>query len=148
VSVVTDEEKLIYGITCHPGNMADIKTLDESITNINKKFKYRKINMTGDKSYISKEKKKALAKIKISLHYPHRKNMKKKTPKRSKKHLMKRHTVENTIRTIKYNNRVVVRRDRLIKTYISFILSKIEAKTKTNSEQYLRSKYKIRNSHF
>ena len=45
--------------------------------------KYRKINLIADKGYISKEKKENLAKEKINLIVPYRKNMKnKKTNKK------------------------------------------------------------------
>jgi len=53
------------------------------VTHITSITKYRKINLIADKGYISKEKKEILAKKKINLIVPFRKNMKnKKTNKK------------------------------------------------------------------
>ena len=48
------------------------------VTHITSITKYRKINLIADKGYISKEKKENLAKEKINLIVPYRKNMKNK----------------------------------------------------------------------
>jgi hypothetical protein len=82
---------------------------------------YRKINLSCDKSYISKDKKEEVKKSKINLITPHRKNMKRKTNKRDKKHLKKRYTIENTIQTIKKYHRISIRRDKLMVTFKSFV---------------------------
>jgi transposase len=47
LSVIADEEHNIFGVTLHDGNVADIKTVVPSLTNIVDKFKYRKINSRG-----------------------------------------------------------------------------------------------------
>jgi len=57
----------------------------------------------------------------ITLMFPHRKNMRRRTPETSKKHLRKRYTVEINIQRIKTYNRVLVRRDRKIANYASFV---------------------------
>lgn len=74
-----------------------------------------------DKSYISQNKKDMLKEERIALRYPHRKNMVKKTPKINKKLLKKRYTIENTIRNCKRFRRVLVRSDKYIHTYMSFV---------------------------
>ena len=90
--------------------------------------KYRKIHLIGDKGYISKEKKENLAKKKINLIAPYKKNMKnKKTKKKmtntekNKKKLRKRYVIEHVNQKIKKYVRLRTRQDKLIITYASFV---------------------------
>ena len=47
--------------------------------------------------------------------------MRRRTTKIEKNHLHKRYLVENSIQTLKRFNRISVRKDKLIKTYSSFV---------------------------
>jgi Transposase DDE domain len=121
VSFICDRNKIIYGITLYEASEHDTQTIITSINNIKDRFKYRKINITGDKGYISQKIKNDLKLYNIKLMYPHKKNMKKRTPLTSKKHLKYRYKVEHAIRDNKCNDRIKNRKDRLISTYKSFI---------------------------
>jgi hypothetical protein len=122
ISYIADKNKTVYGITFFSGNTADINTLMPSVDDLVKRIKYRRINLTGDKGYISAEKAACLLdKYNVKLHTPARKNMKKKTGKITKKHLKGRYAIENTIQTNKSHNRICLRRDRLMTTYKSFV---------------------------
>jgi hypothetical protein len=121
VSFIADANRQVYGVSFYTPNIPDVKTLISSIDQIKDKFKYRKINLTSDKGYISEQIKKELEKVNVNLMYPHKKNMKTKTPKKYKKFLRKRYLIEHTIRDNKKNNRIQLRREKLIQTYRSFL---------------------------
>jgi hypothetical protein len=120
INFIGDINKNVYEVTfCEP-RIPDVKTIITIVNLIKDKFKYRKVNLIGDKGYISAEIKKELKEENINLIYPHRKNMK-PTPKRSKNKLKNRYIIEHTIRDNKKNNRIQIRKDRLIHTYRSFL---------------------------
>lgn len=120
ISFIADINKKIYGISFHDGSTHDLKTINHSLDFFKKNISYRKINLTGDKGYISQAKKNELINEKIIFITPSRKNMKKRNNKREKKHLSKRYTIENTIQTIKKYNRISLRRDKLMVTLKSY----------------------------
>ena len=120
VSFICDRNKNVYSITFYTPNTPDVKTIITSINQVKNKFKYRKINLVGDKGYISMAVKNELKTMNIDLIYPHKKNMT-ATPQRSKTHLKKRYLIEHTIKDNKKNNRISLRKDRLIQTYKSFL---------------------------
>jgi transposase len=144
-SIICDRNKNIYGITFYPANIPDVKTIMTSINQIKDKFKFRKINMVTDKGYISEATKNELKKMNINLIYPHKKSMKKRTPKRSKNHLKFRYVVEHAIKNNKKNNRISLRKDRLISTFKSFfyLSTIINLQTFINKNQ---NKQQIKNS--
>jgi transposase len=82
ISGCCNENKVIYGIKFHKGSESDVNTINDMVSHITTITKYRKINLIGDKGYISKEKKENLAKKKINLIVPYRKNMKNKKTKK------------------------------------------------------------------
>jgi hypothetical protein len=132
MSIICDRDRNIYVYDFYKANVADVKTIISSLNKIKGKFKYRKINVVGDKGYVSSEIKKELKKENINLIYPHKKNMKKRTPKRSKKHLKFRYTVEHAIHDNKRNNRISQRKDRLIHTFKSFLCLSIMINLQTS----------------
>ena len=89
VSIICDKNKTIYSITTHKTATYDGHTIDKSIQSIinNDQFKYKKINLIGDKGYARNKKDKSdlLINHKINLVYPNRKNQKQKTSNKNKK---------------------------------------------------------------
>jgi hypothetical protein len=120
ISLIADTDKNVYSATFYSANVSDTKTIITSINEMKDKFKFRKINLIGDKGYICQELKNELKKDKIDLIYPNKKNMA-PTSKRAKNKLKKRYTIEHTIKDNKRNNRIAIRKDRLINTYSSFL---------------------------
>lgn len=120
VSFICDRNKNVYCMSFYTPNTSDVKTIISSINQIKNKFKYRKINLVGDKGYISLAVKNELKNFNIDLIYPHKKNMT-PTPQRSKTHLKKRYLIEHTIKDNKKNNRISLRKDKLIQTFKSFL---------------------------
>ena len=121
VSVICNEDKVPLSVTFHKGSTHDIKTVNESIDKLTENITYRKINLIGDKGYISEAMRKTLAERKIQLITPYRKNQKKKNNKREASKLNKRHKVEHANQIMKDYNRVYLRRDHLITTYRGFV---------------------------
>ena len=79
------------------------------------------INLIGDRGYITKEKF-TINNKKISIITPKRKNQKNKIITKKEKSLLKeRHKIENVFALINNNNRVMVRRDKNLNNYFSFI---------------------------
>ena len=84
----------------------------------------------GDKGYISKKEDiDFLYNKNINLIACKRKNMKPNT-KIEKRKLSKRYTVENSIQTIKCLNRIQIRRDKTIKSYMGFVYLALISKLK------------------
>ena len=110
---------IVYDIRPFDGNATDVNTIAESVEAIIQNTKYRNINLTGDKGYISIDMKTNLKKRNINLIYPSKKNMKVKTSPCGKKKLAKRYMVENFIGKHKRYPRICMRYDRHIHTYMS-----------------------------
>jgi hypothetical protein len=81
---------------------------------------YVDVNLIGDRGYITQEKFTVFNRS-VPLIAPKRKNQKTKNTPNEKKLLQDRHIVENLFSTIKTNNRLAIRRDRKIKTSMSFM---------------------------
>jgi hypothetical protein len=73
VSFISDRNKIVYGVTFYEPSVHDAKTIMSSVNNIISRFKYRKINLIGDKGYVSQEIKEKLKKVNVKLMYPHKK---------------------------------------------------------------------------
>jgi len=99
------------------GFVHDVNTIENSINNINKKYKF-KITLIGDKGYISSKEYKFKNK-KIELITLKRNNQKKQTINFIK--IKKRKIIENTIACIKKNERILTRKDHTIKNYMSWV---------------------------
>lgn len=96
----------------------DTKSLLLSIEKLKNKIT-KKTYIIGDKGYI-------IDKTKITNKYveiitPHRKNQIIKTTQFAKEKLKIRHTIENWFSQLKNFNRILVRRDKLIITYMGFV---------------------------
>ena len=68
ISLICDEKKKAFSVSIHSGNTHDIKTVEKSIENL-MSIKYRKINLIGDKGYISAELKNKYKEQKINMVY-------------------------------------------------------------------------------
>jgi len=99
----------------------DIKMINSNLMDINKinnKSKY--FYLLGDKAYKTQDKLKLNDKI-VKLITPDKKNAKNKNSKFINKKLKERTKVENVNCSIKKQERVMVRKDRKIKYYMSFV---------------------------
>jgi hypothetical protein len=99
ISVISNANKIVYAVEFFKGSINDIKTVEKSVEVFPKKIlNNNKITLTGDKGYImKKEAMDKLALKNIRLMTPKKKNQKIKTDAETKKHLVKRYTVDNTI---------------------------------------------------
>jgi len=99
----------------------DIKGVQPTLNNIPINLKkYIKINLIGDKGYIT-QKKYFVFNRKVKMTCPKRKNQKTKNTKTEKIMLKDRHKIENLFASIKNYNRISLRRDKHIKNYMSFV---------------------------
>ena len=99
----------------------DVKMIDSNLTNINKINNESKcFYLLGDKAYKTQDKFKLNNKI-VKLVTPDKKNAKNKNTKFLNKKLIKRTKVENVNCSIKKHERIMVRKDRKIKYYMSFV---------------------------
>ena len=99
----------------------DIKGVQPTLNNIPINLKkYIKINLIGDKGYITQKKYKVFNR-KVKMTCPKRKNQKTKNTKTEKIMLKDRHKIENLFASIKNYNRISLRRDKHIKNYMSFV---------------------------
>ena len=95
--------------------------IQSSINNIKTKFTDDiTITLTGDLGYLTSTKYK-LNNKNISLITPKRKNQKKKNTKIEHIKLCSRYKIENCFGLIKQYERIIIRKDRKIKTFMSFI---------------------------
>jgi len=101
------------------GFIHDVNTIQFSINNINKEYKFN-ITLIGDKGYITKNEYK-FNKKKIILLTSKRNNQKKIKDNKLFVRLCKRRLVENTIAKIKKNERILVRKDHKLHTYMSWV---------------------------
>lgn len=99
----------------------DIKGVQPTLNNIPIELKqYVKVNLIGDKGYITKNKFKVFNR-KVSMTCPKRKNQKRKNTKSEKILLKDRHKIENFFASLKNYNRISLRRDKHILNYMSFV---------------------------
>jgi len=100
----------------------EIKNVQRTLDKIEIKVKdYMEINLIGDRGYITSEKFNVMNKT-LPIITPKRKNQKKKILSDKDNLLLKeRHKIENVFALININHRVMVRRDKNIKNYFSFV---------------------------
>ena len=80
------------------------------------------VNLIGDKGYIMNETDiKTLKEMNVKLITPKRRNQKEENSESEKKKLKKRYKIENMFSRVKTFNRVLIRRDKLIATYMGFV---------------------------
>ena len=95
--------------------------IESSINNIKTKFNNDgNITITGDLGYLTSKKFK-LNNKNISLITPKRKNQKIKNTKDEKIKLCSRYKIENCFGLIKQYERIIIRKDKKISTFMSFI---------------------------
>ena len=137
ISYVADDQKIVYDMSIFAGNTVEVNTIQHVTDNLKESMKYRNINLTGDKGYISANHKKTLKDNKnISLHYPNKSNMK-NTGKIAKKHLTKRYTIENTISDHKRFDRISLRKDKLLVTFKSFCYIALTINLRKKHKRYI-----------
>lgn len=130
LTVICDESKIPLAVKPVEINktLRNYKTFKHETCNVQKtldkipfKLKdYVSVKLIGDKGYISKKKFKVFGN-KINIITPKRKNQKIKNTKLEKIYLHKRHKVENFFVSFKKYERVNIRKDRKINTYLSFV---------------------------
>jgi hypothetical protein len=98
------------------GFVHDVNTIKFTIKNINKNYKF-KINLIGDKGYITSDKF-YFKRKKIELLTLKKNNQKDKTKNLK---ISKRKIIENTIACIKKNERIMTRKDHKMHTFMSWI---------------------------
>jgi len=99
----------------------DVMTIQTSLNNIKVKFnESSQLTLTGDLGYLS-SKEYTFNNNKIELITPIRKNQKKNLTEKEKKSLKTRYRIENGFSFLKKNERLIVRKDRKIKNFMSFI---------------------------
>lgn len=132
-SVICDKNKTIYSIDiCDVNHRTPIKntliddahTVETSLQQLLKnKLKCKKIILVGDKGYARTKIDKEHIKnsFNVELLYPHRKNQKISTPKRTKYFLKNRYVIENVFSTLKNFDRICLRKDKLTATFQGFL---------------------------
>jgi len=125
VVALVDKNKYIYSLSSIkiPFNkkaVHDTKTIQTAIDNINKNIKLNRIRLIGDKGFITKNKFKFNNNT-VKLITPKRKNQKTKNTKFEMNKLKQRHKIENLFCFLKKDERVILRKDRSIKTFMSFL---------------------------
>jgi len=99
----------------------DVMTIQSSLNNIKTIFdEPSQLTLTGDLGYLS-SKEYTFNKNKVILVTPVRKNQKKILTEKERKNLKTRYKIENGFGLLKQNERLMVRKDRNIKNFMSFI---------------------------
>ena len=98
----------------------DVMMIQTSLNNIKTKFINEKITLTGDLGYLSSKNYK-LNNEKILLITPKRKNQKTKNTEIERVKLCSRYKIENCFGLLKQYERIILRKDRKMKTFMSFI---------------------------
>ena len=96
----------------------DTNSLLQSIKKLNKKIS-KKTNIIGDKGFIINPSK--ITDININLITPKRTNQKTRNTEQEKIKLKKRSVIERWFGRLKNFNRIMVRRDKLISTFMGFV---------------------------
>lgn len=130
LSLIVNENGFIYSIIYfdiknnnqnYLTSVHDVKMINGNLNNmikVSNKSKY--FYLLGDKAYKTQEKFKLNSKI-VKIITPNKKNTRNKNSKFLNKKLKKRTKVENVNCSIKKQERVMVRKDRKIKYYMSFV---------------------------
>ena len=129
LTVICDSNKIPIGIQYMDVNIRpnkkntfnhEIKNVQNTLNTIPIDFKYHKVNLIGDKGYITQEKFK-LGHKKIPIITPKRKNQKIQNTNIEKELLKDRYKIENFFAHIKTFNRIYLRKDKKIKNYMNFV---------------------------
>ncbi len=115
----------------------EIKNVQKTLDKINLSVvkDYVKINLIGDKGYITKNKFNILNRN-INIVTPKKKNQKIRTSISDKKLLKDRYKIEHIFAKIKNNNHIMVRTEKSIINYLSFIyISFLEIYLEYNNKQ-------------
>lgn len=113
----------------------DSKSINNSINNINHNIiiNSNNINLIGDKGYITNDKIKYKNKN-VNIITPIKKNCKNKFIFRQNKKMLFRYIIENTICSIKRDERINIRKDKKINTFMSWIyISSLDHNLKNNN---------------
>ena len=152
LSVICDQNKLPLSVSCLAINKTiyngrktsvhEIKSVQNTLNNIDFSIKdYINLNLIGDRGYISQEKFKIMGR-KLNTITPKKKNQHIKNTHKEKKLLKNRHIIENLFATIKSNNRLMLRKDKKLNNYLSFLYMNmleihIKYALKNKSNRYL-----------
>lgn len=131
LSSIADKEKNVLAIVAVPTQISksgktksfphDVMSVQNTLDNICIDIpKYVNIKHAGDKGYITPKIFNLQGKN-ISMIAPKRKNQKSKNTKSDIKILSKRYRAENSLCDVKSNNRVMVRKDKKIDTFMGFV---------------------------
>ena len=129
LSVICDSNKIPLGfqyvdINVRPGKKNsfkhEIKNVQNTLDTIPINFDDHNVNIMGDKGYVCKDKYK-LGKLNLPLICPKKKNQKTKNTTEEILLLRKRHKIENLFASLKNTNRINVRKDKKIGTFMSFV---------------------------
>ena len=121
LSIICDSKKTPLSITPFKSTTNDSITVIDSLKPLNIR---RRVNLIADKGYVMNRHKKQilLKQYKVRLIVPKKKNQKKvRLSAFAKSKLRIRNVVENCIRTLKAYNRIMVRKDRLLINFMSFV---------------------------
>lgn len=124
LSILSTTNKYPIQIDCFKGNLHDVHTINPSIKKLkNRVIINKQINIIGDKGYIMGDvKKNKLNKnYKVKVITSYRKNQKKINTIKEKKLLKHRYKIEHIFAYIKEYSRLIIRQDKLIKTFIGFV---------------------------
>ena len=137
ITIICDENKVIYDVIINSGNIHDVHTIEPLITKIREKLPENHIDLGGDKGYKAKPARvDQLKKNNVDLHVPHKRNQKEKTPEKTKIILTKRYKVEHSIQQLKIFHRVSLRKDSHIEQYTSFVFLALIKIFRTTSNKY------------
>ena len=132
LSAICDDDKLPLGIAYMDTNLNKTKTgkhtIKHDINGVQNTLdsipfnlkKYVTVKLIGDKGYVTSKNFNVFGR-KVKMIYPKRKNQKRKNPKKEKKILSKRHKIENFFAQLKKYNRIILRNERKIVHYMSFV---------------------------
>jgi hypothetical protein len=129
LTVICDINKIPLGFTYVNTNnrknnknslQHEIKNVQNTLDTISVNFKRKKINLIGDKGYISRNKFK-LGKKMLPIITPKRINQKIQATSQEKILLKDRYKIENLFAILKNSNRINVRKDKNIKNYMGFV---------------------------
>lgn len=131
LSVISDESKNIISINYDSTHLSpqnnvsfnhDLLMVQNNLDDMFINLPMDKIiKLCGDKGYISRKRFRLNNNRRIKIISPKRKNQRTRNTSKEKELLKKRRIVEITLAKLKKYNRVVIRRDKLIDTYMGFI---------------------------
>jgi len=132
LTAICDDNKLPLGVTYMDTNLRKTKTgkhtIKHDINGVQKTLdsipfglkKYVTVQLIGDKGYATNRKFNVFGR-EVRMIHPKKKNQKRKNTKREKKLLSKRHKIENFFALLKKYNRIMLRYERKIVHYMSFV---------------------------